>query len=359
MALAAWPAGAIRPVRASRRSARSARSRSPSATPTRSRASASTRICSRPRPAPTATATGRSASSPGTNRRCSSSSTTRAGRSRSRGPATRSRGAWRAGYDGAFGRKLNAPYVWLPLCAIFLIGLFDWRRPFRVAHLDLLVLVAGFGVSHFFFNRGEIGLSVPLAYPALLYLLARTLWLAFRGGPGLRPSLPDHLARDRDRGPDRLPRRAQRRRLERDRRRLLGRDRGRPDHRRRAALRQLPRRQPPRRHLRAGRLLRLHPVRAAAAVERRLGRPAGGPRGGDLLRPRHDRGPVPAGPAAAPRATATASPCCSRSPGRPVPTPPSRSSPTPTTRSSPCSSSAPSTSSTPHRSAGDSWPSPR
>ncbi len=101
--------------------------------------------------------------------------------------------AWRMarGYDGAFGRKLNAPYVWLPLCAIFLIGLFDWRRPLRIAHLDLLVLVAGFGVSHFFFNRGEIGLSVPLAYPALLYLLARTLWLAFRSGAsGLRPSLP-------------------------------------------------------------------------------------------------------------------------------------------------------------------------
>ena len=101
--------------------------------------------------------------------------------------------AWRMarGYDGAFGRKLNAPYVWLPLCAIFLIGLFDWRRPLRIAHLDLLVLVAGFGVSHFFFNRGEIGLSVPLAYPALLYLLARTLWLAFRSkASGLRPSLP-------------------------------------------------------------------------------------------------------------------------------------------------------------------------
>ena len=94
------------------------------------------------------------------------------------------------GYDGAFGRKLNAPYIWIPLCLIFVAGLLDWRRPFRVAHLDLLVLVAGFGVSHFFFNRGDIGLSVPLAYPALIYLLARTLWLAFRGGDGLRPSLP-------------------------------------------------------------------------------------------------------------------------------------------------------------------------
>jgi hypothetical protein len=105
--------------------------------------------------------------------------------------------AWRMarGYDGAFGRKLNAPYVWLPLCAIFILGLFDWRRPLRIAHLDLLVLTAGFGVSHFFFNQGEIGLSVPLAYPALLYLLARTMWLGFRGGGpegggGLRPSLP-------------------------------------------------------------------------------------------------------------------------------------------------------------------------
>src|SRR5215210_1795806 len=94
------------------------------------------------------------------------------------------------GYKGAFGRKVNAPYVWLPLCALFVLLLVDWRRPFRLAHLDLLVLVAGFGASHYFFNRGEIGLSVPLAYPALLYLLARTLWLGFRGGAGLRPSLP-------------------------------------------------------------------------------------------------------------------------------------------------------------------------
>ena len=81
------------------------------------------------------------------------------------------------GYPGAFGRMINAPYIWLPLCLAFLLLLFDFRRPFRIAHLDLLVIVAGFGVSHYFFNQGKIGLSVPLAYPALLYLLARTLWL--------------------------------------------------------------------------------------------------------------------------------------------------------------------------------------
>jgi hypothetical protein len=100
--------------------------------------------------------------------------------------------AWKMarGYEGAFGHKLNAPYVFLPLCAIFLIGLVDWRRPWRIANLDLVVLLA-FGISHVFFNRGEIGLSVPLAYPPLLYLLGRCLWIGFRGrGEGLRPVWP-------------------------------------------------------------------------------------------------------------------------------------------------------------------------
>ena len=86
------------------------------------------------------------------------------------------------GYAGAFGRKLNAPYVWIPLCVLFLAPFVDFRRPFRLLHLDLLVLL-GFGVSHCFFNRGEIGVSVPLVYPVLLYLLARVL---FAGVPAAR-----------------------------------------------------------------------------------------------------------------------------------------------------------------------------
>jgi hypothetical protein len=100
--------------------------------------------------------------------------------------------AWKMarGYSGQFGHKLNAPYVFLPLCAIFLLGLVDWRRWWRVANLDLLVLLA-FGVSHIFFNRGEIGVSAPLVYPALLYLLGRALWIGFRGrGEGLAPVWP-------------------------------------------------------------------------------------------------------------------------------------------------------------------------
>ena len=84
------------------------------------------------------------------------------------------------GYEGAFGRKLNAPYVWLPLCVLFLAPFLDPRRPFRLLHLDLLVLLA-FGVSHVYFNRGEISTSVPLVYPELLYLLVRVL------AAGMRP----------------------------------------------------------------------------------------------------------------------------------------------------------------------------
>jgi hypothetical protein len=102
--------------------------------------------------------------------------------------------AWKMarGYEGAFGRKLNAPYVWLPLCALFLLPFIDFRRPLRLLHLDLLVLLA-FGVSHVFFNRGEIGLSVPLVYPVLLYLLVRMLLAGFRPRPRpgrLVPHLP-------------------------------------------------------------------------------------------------------------------------------------------------------------------------
>src|SRR3712207_6614032 len=84
------------------------------------------------------------------------------------------------GYEGAFGRKLNAPYVWIPLCLLFLAPFVDPRRPFRLVHLDLLALLA-FGISHVYFNRAMIGVSVPLVYPVLGYLLVRLLLAGFRG----------------------------------------------------------------------------------------------------------------------------------------------------------------------------------
>jgi len=96
------------------------------------------------------------------------------------------------GYSGAIAQKVNAPYVWLPLCLLFLVPFFDPRRPFRLLHLDLLVLL-GLGVSLFFYNRAEITTSVVLTYPVLLYVLARMLWAGFfpreRDGP-LIPWIP-------------------------------------------------------------------------------------------------------------------------------------------------------------------------
>jgi hypothetical protein len=98
------------------------------------------------------------------------------------------------GYPGAFGRRVNSLYVWLPLCALFIAPFLPWRRPrrFTLWHLDLAVLLA-FSVSLAFFNHANIGISVPLVYPLLVYLLLRMLALAFgRGRPRapLRPAVP-------------------------------------------------------------------------------------------------------------------------------------------------------------------------
>jgi len=101
------------------------------------------------------------------------------------------------GYPGAFGKHVNALYVWLPLCALFLIPFINPRRPFALLHLDLLVLLS-FSVSLAFFNHGRIYASTPLVYPPLLYLLGRMLWLSRpgrartdrrRGSPGAGPRL--------------------------------------------------------------------------------------------------------------------------------------------------------------------------
>src|SRR3954471_1886656 len=83
------------------------------------------------------------------------------------------------GYEGAFGRKVNALYIWLPLLVLFVAPFVDPRRPLRMRHLDLLVLCA-FSVSIAFFNNAEIHASLPLVSPPLLYLLGRLTWIALR-----------------------------------------------------------------------------------------------------------------------------------------------------------------------------------
>lgn len=91
--------------------------------------------------------------------------------------------AWKMarGRVGSFGGKvLNAWWAWIPLSVLFFVGLVD-RRRLRSWHTgDLLALLA-FGVSLWFFNRGEIFQSAGLAAPPLTYLLVRTAWIGFRG----------------------------------------------------------------------------------------------------------------------------------------------------------------------------------
>jgi hypothetical protein len=101
--------------------------------------------------------------------------------------------AWKMarGGPGAFGGKdINKPLVWLGLCAVFLLGLADLRRPLSLRNLDLLALLS-FSVSLWFFNEGDIFTSVPLAYPPLVYVIARMTWIgASARTPVSRPVWP-------------------------------------------------------------------------------------------------------------------------------------------------------------------------
>jgi len=98
------------------------------------------------------------------------------------------------GYPGAFGRRVNAWYVWVPLCLLFIAPFVPWRRTrswrtgrhrraWSLLHVDLLALL-GLSISLAFFNHGMIGISTPITYPFTLYLLVRMLALGFgRGRP--------------------------------------------------------------------------------------------------------------------------------------------------------------------------------
>ena len=81
------------------------------------------------------------------------------------------------GYPGAFGRIVNAPWIWIPLAVLFVAPFL--RPPWRMLHLDLLVL-STFSASTAFFNAARIDVSVPLVYPLLAYLLGRMLWIGLR-----------------------------------------------------------------------------------------------------------------------------------------------------------------------------------
>jgi hypothetical protein len=100
--------------------------------------------------------------------------------------------AWRMarGYKGAFGRAINDAWIWLSFCAVFFLGLADFRRPLSVRNLDLAVLLS-FSFSLYYFNEGRVFTAMPLVYPPLLYLLGRMVWIGVRGrGSPTQPLWP-------------------------------------------------------------------------------------------------------------------------------------------------------------------------
>lgn len=84
------------------------------------------------------------------------------------------------GSRGSFGGAINDDWIWWPLAGVFLLGLANLRRPLSLRNLDLVALLS-FSASWWFFNEGAIFTSVPLAYPPLVYLLLRALWVGLRG----------------------------------------------------------------------------------------------------------------------------------------------------------------------------------
>jgi hypothetical protein len=100
--------------------------------------------------------------------------------------------AWKMarGYRGAFGRAINDAWIWLLFCAVFMLGLADFRRLVSVRNLDLAVLLS-FSFSLYYFNHGRVFTAMPLVYPPLLYLLGRMIWIGRRGrGSVARPLWP-------------------------------------------------------------------------------------------------------------------------------------------------------------------------
>ena len=91
--------------------------------------------------------------------------------------------AWKMarGYSGAFGGvKINNPWLWGALCLVFFAGLADFRRPLSLRNLDLVMLLSP-TASLWFFNHGDVFTAVPLFYPALVWVVARGIYIGVTG----------------------------------------------------------------------------------------------------------------------------------------------------------------------------------
>lgn len=86
---------------------------------------------------------------------------------------------------------LGKPWVFIPFGLLFLAPFFDRRRPLRLLHLDLLVLL-GFGVPFALLQARHGDAATWALYPPLLYLLGRMVALGFGRGRSRGPVVP-HL----------------------------------------------------------------------------------------------------------------------------------------------------------------------
>jgi hypothetical protein len=84
---------------------------------------------------------------------------------------------------GDFATLFGSAWILVPFSLLFLVPFLDPRRPWRMLHLDAVVLES-FLVSYLLFDHAQLEPAVWLAYPPMLYLLARMLWIGWRGGAG-------------------------------------------------------------------------------------------------------------------------------------------------------------------------------
>jgi hypothetical protein len=79
---------------------------------------------------------------------------------------------------GDFAPLFGSASVLVPFSLLFLLPFLDPRRLRRMLHLDALVLES-FLVSYLLFDHAQLVPAVWMAYPPLLYLLARLLWIGW------------------------------------------------------------------------------------------------------------------------------------------------------------------------------------
>jgi hypothetical protein len=80
---------------------------------------------------------------------------------------------------GHYAPVFDSWWVVVPSSLLFLLPFMDPRRLRRLLHLDALVLLSFF-VSYYLFDHAHLEAAVWLAYPPLLYLLARMLGVGMR-----------------------------------------------------------------------------------------------------------------------------------------------------------------------------------